>query len=147
MAHKRVLSKPMGGMTFIWNIDDKVGTQITEKNDPDDVLLIKILFDINIVGSPDAFNITPSCRSSPAINGAMDQSLGFWIYATQVEAPGVVVDGHISPLRSFVSFDLMIMRLNGGAHSKQKDTWENLPNSPLCTPSLKAKLLAPARNS
>ena len=147
MAHKKLLKAPFNGMDFIWNIDDKVGTQTTERNDANDVLLIKLLLDIILTNSPTVLDIDIGCRAKPVINDRMDQGLGFWIYASQVEIKDVIVDGFISPSRGSPNASFMIFRLNGGANFASKTLWENLPNSPLCSPSLKAQLLAPPRTS
>lgn len=147
MAHKCNFRTPWNGMNFIWNIDGKVGTQVTEQNDPDDVLLSKFLFDI-IISAGGGASASPGCKVKPILNGNMDQSLGFWIYFSQVEnlIGKSTVDGYISPLRGYPSKSLSICRMNTGAYNANRNVWENLPNHPLCSQSLKLKLLGPSRS-
>lgn len=145
MAHKRTLNVMSEGMSFIWNIDDKVGTQTSEANSPDDVTLVSLLF--NLGGSASGQSAAPGCRAKPQINGQMNHALGFWIYFSQVEAKSkVVVDGYLSPMK-FINQNLLIYRLNYLAMKNNKTAWENLPNHPQCPPSLKAKLLAPPKTN
>ena len=147
MAHKCNFRAPWNGMNFIWNIDDKVGTQVSERNDQDDVLLSKLLFDI-IISSGGGASASPGCKVRPMINGNMDQNLGFWIYFSQVENTlgKAKVDGYISPLRGHPSTSLSICRMNIGAYSANRNSWDNIPSHPLCSQSLRSKLLAPGRS-
>ncbi len=144
MAHKRLLSAPMRGMNFIWNIDEKVGTQTSERNNPDDVLLVKLLFSYVLVKQ--GHSAAPGCKAVPQLNGNMDQSLGFWIYFAQAEGKSkFTVDGAISPIKGYPSEELLIFRLNFSCKEANQSAWENLPNHPMCSPSLKARLLAPPK--
>jgi hypothetical protein len=144
MAHRKNLAVAHKGMTFVWNVDNKVGSQSTELNDSDDVALVQLLFNL-IVDT--VSSVTPSCKRKPPVNGQMDPITGFWIYFFQVESgAGTKIDGYFSPMKGQNLSPYMLARINFTAFVRAKTQWENLPNHPMCPPSLKAKLLAPPKN-
>ncbi len=146
MAHKRMLQAPFQGMPFLWNIDAKVGTQVSEPNSSDDVALVQLLF---LIAPPNmGSSATGGCRARPNISGQVDHATGFWIYFAQVEAGGTFkADGNLSPMSGAANNERLIVRLNLNAMKGNRTAWENLPNHPQCPPALKAKLLAPPRNN
>jgi hypothetical protein len=76
MAHKLLLSTPAHGMPYIWNIDQKVGTQVTEQNLIDDVSLVQLLLKMFV--SHGAWKkIAPGCLNAPIVTGQMDNLTGF----------------------------------------------------------------------
>jgi hypothetical protein len=145
MAHKLNLAFPADGINYLWNIDTKVGTQVSEPNATDDVALVQMLFGIVLRGGVSGQNAAGSCKSAPNISGNMDHPTAFWIYYAQVEAPGMTADGNLTPSSKSPTPQRLIVRLNVLASKANRIEWENLPNSPQCPPYLKAKLLAPPR--
>ena len=143
MAHRLNLATPFNGLTFIWNIDKKVGTQVSEPNDPDDVALVQLLLAINQRKGAGA-SAAAGCKIPPPVTGRMDPTTGFWIYFAQVEAKAPA-DGNLTPSGKVAMDQRLICRINRGAANLSRQEWENLPNHPQCPPSLKAKLLAPPK--
>jgi hypothetical protein len=144
MAHRKNLVTPHKGMSFVWNVDNKVGSQITESNDSDDVSLVQLLFNL-IVDTTSS--VTPGCKRRPPVNGQMEPITAFWIYFFQVEAgQGTKIDGYFSPIRGQNLGPFMLSRINFTGFVRAKAQWENLPNHPMCPPSLKTKLLGPPKN-
>jgi hypothetical protein len=145
MAHKLNLAFPLHGLNFIWNIDQRVGTESEEPNDPDDVSLVQLLLGLGIRAGG-GVHAAAGCRNAPLVSGQMDHSTGFWIYYCQVEAAGMTADGNLTPSRKTPTIQQLIFRLNNIAASGiTRPEWEALPMSPQCPPSLKAKLLAPPK--
>lgn len=144
MAHRKNLVSALKGMTFVWNIDDKVGSQTTERNDSDDVALVQLLFNLIIDTTTSA---VPGCKVKPRVTGQMEPVTAFWIYFFQVEGgAGTKVDGHFSPMKGQNLQPYMLAQINFTAFVRVKSQWENLPNNPLCPSSLKTKLLGPPKN-
>jgi hypothetical protein len=143
MAHRLNLAAPFAGMSFIWNIDSKVGTQVTEPNNPDDVALVQLLLGIALRGGSGG-SAAPGCKSPPNVTSQMDHATGYWIYFAQVEARKPA-DGNLSPSGKVATQDRLICRLNGLAFQAARQEWDNLPNHPQCPPLLKAKLLGPSK--
>jgi hypothetical protein len=144
MAHKLILPQPYKGMSFLWNVTSKVGTEKTETNSPTDVRLVKLLVKLNLGFPIAASDCWPTARVPPLVDETMDPVLGFWIYYGQVEAE-MPADGYVSPAPKFPSEKYYIFRMNYGLFDFDRKAWENLPDHPECGAMLRAELNAPPR--
>ncbi len=141
MAYKFMLKQPFEGMTFLWNVSDKVGCKTECPNRATDVELVKFLVRESLK-SP-FHRLSASCKT-PAImmNGSFDAVLGFWIYAYE-DFPGATSDGIVSPARgaSYSAGELwLITYLNGTVHKTAPDLWAGLDKNQQISQALRTEL-------
>ncbi|MFV0388908.1 MAG: hypothetical protein ACK5NT_09135 [Pyrinomonadaceae bacterium] len=147
MAHKLNLINPVGRMSYIWNISDRVGLNHS-RNNPTDVLLVKaIAFEVLRVISKSDF---PSGFSRPLTpDSTVDYGLLFWIIHFNTSfnwKPSMIKDRselfYASPARgtSYGNGKWTIYLMNSSLYNINPNAWENLPNSPYVTPQLRAEL-------
>ncbi len=120
MAHKLILKAPLKGMTFLWNIDDTVGSSIREKNNKDDVALVQILLALAV---PNLANQLETCKIAPTVTGSLDIVTGFQIYYFQHDTQA---DGFLSPINPKFINQFTLYRINQVAHRHNPIAWENL---------------------
>ena len=144
MASKLLLNRPVDGMTFIWNVSEHVGDNVSCPNQPTDVDLVKILLGETIrAGAPSWVN--RSLRVAFQVNGQMDVSLAYWIRAfndQQGSALSARQAGIISPARgaSYGGDYWTIFKLNVLLKRTAPNVWQDIPNHRSSNAALRSEL-------
>jgi hypothetical protein len=144
MAYKMKLNTPYKGMTFIWNISDKVGVMGDDlnANNRDDIELFQRLA-IAKNKYPSEGKRAPSIPALTNANGEMDLQTAFEVYWSG-DRNSPLADGEVvSPAKNgqvyYQSGKLWtICYMNWKLFSLSKENWENLPNT--CSAPLKIAL-------
>ncbi len=141
MAYKFMLKHPFEGMSFIWNVTDKVGSKAECPNRATDVELVKFLVRETLKGP--FHRLSVSCKNPPiTMNGSFDAVLGFWIYAYE-DFPGATSDGIVSPARgtTYAAGEMwLIAYLNGRVNKLSPDVWASLDKNPEISQALRTEL-------
>ena len=144
MASKLQLSRPVEGMSFIWNVSQHVGDNISCQNQPTDVDLVKILIGETIRPNPPSW-IIRSLRIPFIVNGQMDIALAYWIRAfndQQGSALAARQAGIVSPARgaSYGRDYWTIFKLNALLKQVAPGVWQDIPNHRSASSQLRSEL-------
>ncbi len=138
MAERLDLDDPQ--LPFIYNVSSPVGPG--QVNNPDDVMLVQFLMAQTIPAS----TVLRARAPLPPVNGTFDLITGFWIYEIQFARAAQqkgIIDGVVSPARG-AQFAPGMSWLIGAMNLKFKqtfpDAFDNLPNDPRLSPSLRAAI-------
>jgi hypothetical protein len=127
-------------LPLIYNVSSPVGPGQT--NAPDDVFLVQFLMAQTIPGS----TVLRVQAPLPPVNGTFDLVTGFWIYEIEFARAARkigLIDGIVSPARgiNYAPGQVwLIASLNLKFKQMFPDAFDNLPNDPRLSPSLRAAL-------
>jgi hypothetical protein len=137
-----MLTRPQEGLSFIYNVSSKVGPLQSDPNQPDDVMLVQYLLKKVLQGQQ--MPATPGV-AFPTATGRFDTATGFWIYRVQSSFRnfGNVIDGVVSPARGLfygpsTAWTIAILNFKFKGYFPRE--FDNLPNNPELSPSLRASL-------
>lgn len=137
MAERLKLSANPTGMTFIYNVSQRVGFK--QPNLPDDVQLVQFLLRASMKSRPDLAQL-----GIPALSGNFDAVTGFYLYLWQDKAKRPIVDGIVSPAHGVhyagASAVWLIVDLNNVFRSNDSPGFEKLHENPELRPSLRAAI-------
>lgn len=147
MAYRLDFSKPLYGMTHIWNISDQVGDQPSCRNNPTDVDLVALLIGGFIRSIDAGSGIHSSCRQQFLVNGNMDINIAYWIRIVNarhskklsLEESGIISSATKSLFYSGLD-TWSIVRLNLMMYKYMRSIWDDFPNHPQCPANLKKEL-------
>jgi hypothetical protein len=144
MASKLQLRSPVDGMSFIWNVSQHVGDNISCPNQPTDVDLVKILIGETIRANAPSW-INRSLRIPFVVNGQMDIALAYWIRAFNDQQGSALASrqaGIISPARgaSYGRDYWTIFKLNSLLKRVAPGVWQDIPNHRSASPQLRREL-------
>lgn len=144
MASILDLSTPFEGMSYIYNVDARVGwIPGSCPNQPDDVQLVQFLLFQLCMRSGD---MARGEWDFPAPTGKMDALTNFWIFVQQrshQKTQHQTIDGVISPAHGahYGSQEWTIVSLNSEYRLLYgNEAFENLPNNPALSPTLRKAL-------
>jgi hypothetical protein len=136
MAQRLTLGKNPVGLTFIYNVSQKVGYK--QSNLPDDVQLVQ--FFLREIGRtrPDV-----QMLGLPQPTGKFDALTGFYVYLWEHYAHRPVIDGIVSPAHGLTyapQAAWVITDLNASYRNISKQGFETLHLNPELSPTLRASI-------
>lgn len=136
MAQRLKLGQNPTGLTFIYNVSQKVG--YLQPNLADDVQLVQ--FFLREIGRP-----RPDLHQLglPQLTGKFDAVTGFYVYLWQHYARRPVIDGIVSPARGLTYAPLaawVITDLNASYRNISKQGFEALHLNPELSSTLRASI-------
>jgi hypothetical protein len=136
MAQRLKLGQNPAGLTFIYNVSQKVGYK--QSNLPEDVQLVQFLLREISRGRPDLHLL-----GLPNVTGRFDSVTGFYVYLWQHYAHRPVIDGVVSPAHGLTytaSAAWVIVDLNASYRNLSKQGFETLHTNPELSPALRASI-------
>jgi hypothetical protein len=138
MAGRLKLAANPTGMTFIYNVSQRVGFK--EANLPDDVQLVQFFLREEMKSRADLLPL-----GIPTLSGKFDAVTGFYLYLWQNKAKRPIVDGVVSPAHGVhyggsASSVWLIVDLNNVFRTAKPAEFEKLHENPELRASLRAAI-------